>query len=126
LTAQALSTFPHRPSMTSIVLLNLSECFTLDDEELEGVAKSCLHLKELAVFVCCDVTDAVFSMVICHCNQLPLLNLKGLTYIAGKGYLALVPSHLPHLRLCLVECDNVSDEYAEELVAAVPEPEIIK
>jgi len=39
LIAQALSTFLHRPSMTSIVLLNLSECFTLDDEELKGIAK---------------------------------------------------------------------------------------
>ena len=38
-TAQALSTFLHRPSMTSIVLLNLSECSNLDDEGLYGIAK---------------------------------------------------------------------------------------
>ena len=36
LTAQALSTFLHRPSMTSIVLLNLSDCTNLDDEGLKG------------------------------------------------------------------------------------------
>jgi hypothetical protein len=39
LTAQALSTFLHRPSMISIVWLNLSKCFTLDDEWLKGIAK---------------------------------------------------------------------------------------
>jgi hypothetical protein len=44
----------------------------------------------------------------------------------GKGYLALVPSHLPHLRLLnLEQCDNVCDEYLEELVAAVPELVVI-
>jgi len=39
LTARALSTFLHRPSMTSIVLLNLSECSNLDDEGLFGIAE---------------------------------------------------------------------------------------
>jgi len=39
LTARALSTFLHRPSMTSLVLLNLSECSNLDDEGLFGIAK---------------------------------------------------------------------------------------
>jgi len=44
LTAQALSTFLHRPSMTSIVLLNLSQCANLDDEGLKGIAKRCNKL----------------------------------------------------------------------------------
>ena len=45
----------------------------------------------------------------------------------GKGFLALVPSHLPHLRrLCLKLCVNVCDKYVEELVAAVPELEVTK
>ena len=36
--------------------------------------------------------------------------------------LALVPSHLPHLRrLCLDYSDNVRDEYLGELMSAVPE-----
>jgi hypothetical protein len=39
LTAQALSTFLHRSSMTSIVFLNLSECSNLDDEGLFGIAE---------------------------------------------------------------------------------------
>lgn len=47
--------------------------------------------------------------------------------ITGKGSLALVPSHLPHLRLlCLMECDIVCDEHVEELMAAVPELGVIK
>jgi hypothetical protein len=49
LTAQALSTFLHRPSMTSIVLLDLSECPSLDDEGLKGIAKRCNKLTYLHV-----------------------------------------------------------------------------
>lgn len=44
----------------------------------------------------------------------------------GTGYFELVPSHLPHLkRLNLEQCNNVCDESLEELVAAVPELEVI-
>ena len=49
LTAQALSTFLHRPSMTSVVLLNLSDCTNLDDEGLKGIAKRCNKLTYLHV-----------------------------------------------------------------------------
>jgi len=41
LTAEALFTFLHRPSMTSIVFLDLSACSNLDDEGLKGIAKRC-------------------------------------------------------------------------------------
>jgi hypothetical protein len=57
----------------------------------------------------CDAATVLFSVYI-H-----------LVFV-GHGYLTLVPSHLPHLRLLhLEQCDNVCDEYLEELVAAVPE-----
>ena len=49
LTAQALSKFLHRPSMNSIVLLNLSYCTNLDDEGLKGIAKRCNKLTYLHV-----------------------------------------------------------------------------
>ena len=49
LTAQALSTFLHRPSMTSVVVLNLSEFLMLDDEGLKGIAKRCNKLTYLHV-----------------------------------------------------------------------------
>ena len=49
LTAQALSKFLHRPSMTSIVFLSLSLCFSLDDEGLKGIAKRCNKLTYLHV-----------------------------------------------------------------------------
>jgi len=40
----------------------------------------------------------------------------------GEGWLALLPSYLPHLRrLDLIGCINVCHKYVEELVAAVPE-----
>jgi hypothetical protein len=45
----------------------------------------------------------------------------------GKGYLATVPSYLPHLRLLGFRgCDNVCDKDVEELVAAAPELKVIK
>ena len=47
LTAPALSTFLHQPSMTSIVLLDLSYCRNLDDEGLKGIAKRCNKLTYL-------------------------------------------------------------------------------
>jgi len=44
LTAQALSTFLHRPSMTSIMSLRLICCYNLDDEGLRGIVKRCNKL----------------------------------------------------------------------------------
>ena len=56
-----------------------------------------------------------------------LLNVYSYLVFVGAGRLALVPSHLPHLRrLRLIGCVNVRHEYVEELVAAVPELEFVK
>jgi len=85
LTAQALSTFLHRRSMTSIVSLDLSKFTRLDDEGLKGIAKRCIHLKELTVNWCYNVTDAGISIVTSHCIQLRVLNLLGLSHITGEG-----------------------------------------
>ena len=41
LSANALSTFVHRPSMSSIVSFFLRQCNNLDDEGLEGIAERC-------------------------------------------------------------------------------------
>jgi hypothetical protein len=49
LTAQALTTFLHRPSMTSIVSLHLSKCFKLDDKGVKGIAERCNPLTYLHV-----------------------------------------------------------------------------
>ena len=49
LTAQALSTFLHRPYMSSIVSLDLSFCYNLDDEGLKGIAERCNKLTYLHV-----------------------------------------------------------------------------
>jgi hypothetical protein len=44
----------------------------------------------------------------------------------GDGWMALVPAHLPHLRLLgLEDCSSVSDEQIDELVAAAPELVVI-
>ena len=61
------------------------------------------------------------------CDAAVLLNVYIYLVFVGEGWLALLPSHLPHLRvLCLVFCDNVCDKYVEGLVAAVPELKVIK
>ena len=49
LTPQALSTFLHQPSMSSILLLDLPECFSLDDEGMKGIAERCNKLTYLHV-----------------------------------------------------------------------------
>ena len=44
----------------------------------------------------------------------------------GNEWLALVPSSLPHLRkLCFMACYNVVDKYVEDLMAAVPELDVL-
>jgi len=48
-TAQALSTFLHRPSISSIVSLNLTGFSSLDDEGLKGIAERCNKLIYLHV-----------------------------------------------------------------------------
>jgi len=50
LTAQAFSTFFHRPSMTSIVFLCLLECRQLNDEVLKGIAERSNKLTYLRVY----------------------------------------------------------------------------
>ena len=56
-----------------------------------------------------------------------LLNVYCYLVFVGNGWLALVPSHLPHMRqLRLEECGKFCDEYIEKLVAAVPKLKIIK
>jgi hypothetical protein len=47
LSPKAWSTFLHGPSMTSIVLLNLSSFKILDDEGLDGIAERYNKLKYL-------------------------------------------------------------------------------
>ena len=68
----------------------------------------------------------VIVMTSCHktlydCDETILLIVYSYLVFVGNGWLALVPSHLPHLReLTLEFCRNVCDKYIKELVAAVP------
>ena len=56
----------------------------------------------------------------CGCDVTVLFNVYVFLLFVGNGWLTLVPSHLPHLRvLGLVNCDSVCDQYVEELVDAV-------
>ena len=59
------------------------------------------------------------------CDATAFLNVYIYLVFVGEC-LALVPSHLPHLReLALLGCDKVCDEYVKELVAVVPELEVV-
>ena len=61
------------------------------------------------------------------CDTTELLNVYIYLVFVGEGCLALVPSHLPHLRrLGLVNCCNMCGKYLKELVAAAPELEVVK
>ena len=61
------------------------------------------------------------------CDATVLFNVYIYLVFVGEGWLALVPSQLPHLReLCLFDCGNVCVKYLEELEAAVPELEVIR
>jgi hypothetical protein len=54
--------------------------------------------------------------------------LIGVTFVVfvGDGWLALVPAHLPHLRVLRLQwCDTVGDENIEKLMAAAPEVAVI-
>ena len=56
------------------------------------------------------------------CDATALLNIYSYLVFVGKGHLALVPSHLPHLRLLILDFrEDVRDEDVEEIVAAAPE-----
>jgi hypothetical protein len=60
------------------------------------------------------------------CDVTVLLNVIIHVVFVGEGFLARVPSRLPHLRrLCLDRC-NLCDKYLRELVAALPELEVRK
>jgi hypothetical protein len=61
------------------------------------------------------------------CDATVLLNVYIYLVFVGEGFLALVPSHLPHLRVLNLEgCHKVCDKYVEELVAAAPELKVFK
>ena len=62
------------------------------------------------------------NKTLCDCDATVLLNVYIYRVFVGNGWLALVPSQLPHLRrLCLDECVSVHAEYVEKLKAAVAE-----
>jgi hypothetical protein len=71
--------------------------------------------------MCCDSSE----MKRCVIVQLYCWVIKFIVFV-GDGCLALVPAHLPHLRLlCLKWCDYVCDKYIAEILAAVPELVVI-
>jgi hypothetical protein len=61
------------------------------------------------------------------CDATFLFNVCIYLVFVGEGWLSLVSLHLRHLReLVLLGCDNLRGEYLEELVADVPELEVIR
>ena len=74
------------------------------------------------VYVVCPCTGNLScfksNKTMYDCDATVLLNIYSYLVFVGR-HLALVPSHLPHLRLLLL--DFLEDEDVEELVAAAPE-----
>ena len=61
------------------------------------------------------------NKILYDCYATILMNVYIYLLFVGEGYLALVPSCLPHLRrLVLSHCKNVRNEYVFELEAAEP------
>jgi len=61
------------------------------------------------------------------CDATLLLNVYIYLVFVGEGWLSLVSLHLRHLRqLVLLGCDNLRGDYLEELMADVPELEVIR
>jgi hypothetical protein len=73
--------------------------------------------------MCCassEIERCVIVMVQLYCWVFTFV------VFVGKGCLALVPAHLPHLRLLRLEsCERVRNKYISKLVAALPELAII-
>jgi len=68
-----------------------------------------------------------FNKTLYDCDGTFLLNVYIYLVFVGEGWLSLVSSHLRHLRkIILVGCDNLRDEYLEELMADVPELLVIR
>ena len=66
------------------------------------------------------------SNTLYDCDGTVLLNVYIYLLFVGEGWLALVPSHLPHLRLlCLENCPNMCDKYVDKFVAAIPHLTVI-
>jgi hypothetical protein len=68
--------------------------------------------------MCCASNEIkhVIVMVLLYCWAFTFI------VFVGDGWLALVPAHLPHLKLLSLKmCKNVSSEHIAEIVAAVPE-----
>jgi hypothetical protein len=62
------------------------------------------------------------KQIVYNCDAIELLNVDIYLLILSEGWLELVPSHLPHLRLLdLWESRNVCHEYLTNLMAALPE-----
>jgi hypothetical protein len=72
-----------------------------------------------ALAMCCaasEIKHCVIVMVQLYCCVFTFI------VFVGDGWLALVPAHLPHLRvLRLVWSDSVRNEHLEDLVAAAPQ-----
>jgi hypothetical protein len=67
------------------------------------------------------------NKTIYDCDATVLLNVYIYLVFVGEGWLAQVPSHVPHLRiLCLEYCLHICDKYIKELKAVLPELKVVK
>ena len=66
-----------------------------------------MHLKELKVIECSNVTDAGISMVVRQCSQLRVLDLADLPYITGMCALCEDPEPTLCYNWCMIFLQQV-------------------
>jgi hypothetical protein len=109
LTAQAWSTFLHQSSMTSMVVLNLTDCRYLVDEGLKGIAERCnkltfymFHCSGLSwtwsASVCVWLWGKFIIVCIYRCIYLEKLTVCGCCNVTDAG-ISIVISHCNQLRV---------------------------
>jgi hypothetical protein len=125
-TDQALSTFLHRPTMASIVSLNLSY---VDDEGLKGIAKRCNKFTYLNVvqvsgcgcevsllFVCVYRCVHLKELTIGHSDNEPVIEI----YSISDDGISMVITHCNQLRILnLIGLRDITGMCA---LCEVPEP----
>lgn len=90
--------------------LNLSGCYNLSDQALDGAFNKDLpYLKRLNLSLCKDVSDNSLGRIATHCKNLKELNLGGCCKVTNTGLL-LVSWGLKHIEvLNLRSCRQISD-----------------
>jgi F-box/leucine-rich repeat protein 2/20 len=103
----------------SLEYLCLINCKALTDKGLAHLISRCPTLRELRVENLEHIGDATISKLI-NCHKLQYLDLSG-TKVTDAGLALLGEAGLPHCKIWLDKCPNISDDGVASLVAKSPD-----